>query len=68
MTVAQLTRRSHGPEFLAKHAGKCGICRKEIRRGDPAVVVERMGETHAACGKGYCRVLAEHLPDESNDL
>jgi hypothetical protein len=65
VTVAQLTRHTHGPEVLAKRSGACKLCPQPIVAGEDYIaVVDGVGTMHALCAKAYCRTLDEHLPDE----
>lgn len=63
MTVAELTRHTHGPEVWAERDGTCKPCGKPIAKGDVIVVVDNLGACHALCGTSYCRTIEEHLED-----
>jgi hypothetical protein len=66
VTVAELTKRTRGPEFLAKRDGPCKGCPQPIRaREDYICVVDHVGPMHALCAVNYCQILEEHLEDET---
>ncbi len=62
--MAELTTRTRGPEFLAKHDGPCKGCPDPIVKGESyCSVVEKVGTMHSLCAANYCRVLAEHAEE-----
>lgn len=64
--MAELTRKSHGPEFWAKRDGTCKRCGGEIVKDESVlVVVDGLGACHAACGKSYCETINEHLDEDA---
>lgn len=67
MTVAELVRKTAGPEVVAERDGTCkGPCGdpdgKAIRRGEHYIAkVDGRGWMHALCARAYCAEINEEV-------
>jgi hypothetical protein len=63
VTVAELARKTTGPEFKARHDGSCRRCGRPVFAGEDFVVkVDGAGGIfHPWCGRDYCATVNEEV-------